>query len=675
MVQEGYFAAKEKTDASGIILGKVKIWINNLERNGYFNTLRFLWAAAHGAYYDNFGEVHRITFGGEQGELTQLPVNHLRNLAQHMLTMTTSNRPTLEARSVNTDYKSLVQTSLANGLLDYYMREKRLEKYLREAVKSAIILGTGYVKMEWNATSGDVFDVNEETGAPIYQGDVEFSNLSPFDVIFDHTKESTKHDWYIVRSFKNRYDLMAKFPEFKEQILAVKPKDSAESGLGVSTFGYHETDDIAIWEFFHKRTESMPNGRYMLIISEECTPIDTALPYRDLPIYRISPDDMLGTPFGYTPLMDILPIQEGINTLYSTILSNQNAFGVQSIYVPRGADVTISSLSGGLNIIEGNSQAGEPKPLNLTNTPEEIFKFVEMLEKVAETLSGVNSVARGNPEASLKSGTALALVQSMSLQFMSGLQQQYVQLTEDVGTGLINVLKDFAAVPRVAAIVGISNRTYMKEFKGDDLEGINRVIVDLGNPLSRSTAGRVQMAEQLMQMGAITTTEQYLQIINTGKLEVMTESVTSQLLLVKGENEAMIFGKPVRVLATDSHSLHIREHSAILSDPSFRNEATPGSLAENVLAHIQEHITALQTTDPNLLGMLGQQPLSPPGGTPNAPQQPPSLPQGAPSNAPEMQQPGTPPPVTPAQMPEVPASALPNPEIQQQALGNVNFNG
>ena len=52
-----------------------------------------------------------------------------------------------------------------------------------------------------------------------------------------------------------------------------------------------------------------------------------------------------------------------------------------------------------------------------------------------ETLSGVNSVARGNPEASLQSGTALAMVQSQALQFMSGLQQSYIQLIEDVGTG------------------------------------------------------------------------------------------------------------------------------------------------------------------------------------------------------------------------------------------------
>lgn len=657
-----YFAAKEAKDTADILGGKVAQWTNTLEANGYLDKLRSLWAAYHGAYYDEIGSAHRISFGGEQGELVELPVNHLWNLGQHMLIMTTSNRPTMEARAVNTDYKSLVQTTLANGLLDYYMREKRLEKFLRTAVEYAVVLGAGYVKMEWNATSGEIYDETDE-GVPIYQGDAAFTNLSPFDVVFDPTKENQDHDWYLTRTWKNRYDMIAKFSQFKEEILAVEGKDQI-NGLGINGFSSsNETDDIAVWEFFHRRTESMPNGRYMMYVSEDAVCMDSALPYREIPIFRISPANILGTPFGFTSLFNILPIQEGINTLYSTVLTNQNAFGVQNIWVQTGDNVEVGNMAGGLNIISSRTK---PEALNLTNTPEEVFKFLELLERTAETLSGVNSVARGNPEASLKSGTALALVQSMALQFMSGLQQQYVQLIEDVGSGLLNMLKDFAAVPRVAAIVGKNNRTYMKEFSGEDLEGINRVIVDLGNPLARTTAGRVQMAEQMLQMGVIKTPEQYFQVINTGKLEVMTENITSQLLLTKGENEAMVSGEQVPVLPTDNHKLHIEEHSGILADPNLRKDR---ELTQIVLGHIQEHINALREVEPDLLALLGQQPLGPVGGSPINPEQPQGGP--PPANAPGMEQPGVPLPPGMPSIPQVPEEALANPAIQQEAMGNV----
>jgi hypothetical protein len=621
-MQDRYFAAKPPEEMAQTVLTKAERWFLALDTNGYLQKLVQAWSAYYGAYYSDVGSGHQIVFGGEQGELTQLPVNHFRNLCRHMLTMVTANRPAMQARAINTDYKSLVQTKLASGLLDYYLREKRLEDYLHSAIESAIVMGSGYIKMEWNSTAGEIYDVDPDEvdeqgnvirkGFPIYEGDVKFSNLSPFNVVFDGTKESSKdHDWVLCRSYKNKYDLAAKFPEFKDEILKQETKDSQQRYDFNSNF-YDGSDDITVYEFYHKKTEAMPEGRYTLFVSRDAILMDTTMPYRDLPVYRVTPGDIMGTPYGYTDTFDILPIQDALNSLYSAVLTNQSAFAVQNIMVPRGSDFNKQTLSGGMNIIEYNPGLGKPEPINFTNTPPEVFSFIGMLEKVAETISGVNSVARGNPESSLKSGNALALVQSMSLQFISGLQQSYVKLIEDVGTGLVNMLKDFAAVPRVAAIVGESNRTYMKEFSGDDLSEVNRVVVDVANPLSKTTAGRVQMAEQMLQMGLIKSPEQYFSVINYGKLESITDSADRQLLLIKAENETILNGGMVNAVATEAHALHIKEHGDVLADPNLKNDA---ELVTRVLSHIQEHIDMLRMTDPDLLMIRGEQPLAPPGGS------------------------------------------------------------
>ena len=282
--------------------------------------------------------------------------------------------------------------------------------------------------------------------------------------------------------------------------------------------------------------------------------------------------------------------------------------------------------------------------MNLTNTPKEVFEFLQKLEQVSETISGVNSVTRGNPDSSLKSGTALALVQSMSLQFMSGLQQSYVALMEDVGSGLINMLRDFAETPRIAMIAGERNKTNMKEFTGDDLSMVNRVIVDVGNPLARTIAGRVEMAEQLLQMGVVKTYQDYISIINTGKLEVLTEDEQAEMLLIRKENESLISGQKMMAIATDQHTLHIQEHKAVLADPDLRLDP---QLLENTLAHIQEHIQLLRQTDPDLLSIIGEKPLGPVGGSPVNPQQGGAMPQG-PAPSEQMQ----PPPPTQTTAPE-----------------------
>lgn len=619
MENNTYFAAKEARECASVLMGRAKSFYNTMESNQYLDKIRKMWQAYHGEYSGDNLSGHEISFTGEQGEIAQLNVNHFRNLAQHIYVMVTAQRPAMQTRAVNTDYKSMAQTILADGILDYYMREKGLEDCLKRATEMSIVMGSAFVKLEWNSLSGEAYDVDPETGEFNYEGDAEFSTLSPFDVVVDGTKESWDNEWMLVRTFKNRFDLMAKYPEHAERIKAM-PSKSDTSVYRTALFSNDETDDIPMYEFYHKRTEAMPNGRYLLFVSSDVVLLDTNIPYRTIPIFRIAPSNILGTPYGYTPMFDVYPLQEGINAMYTTLMTNNNAFGVQNIYIPRGADIDVSSIEGGMNFIEGNAK---PEPIQLTASSQESYKFLDMLIREAETISGVNSVARGNPEASLRSGNALALVQSMAIQFISGLQQSYIKLIEDTGTGLVNILKDFATTPRIVALVGKNNRTLLKEFTGEQIKSINRVVVDVGNPLSKTTAGRVQMAEQLLQMKLLKSPEQYFQVINTGRLDVAFEGETMELLNIKAENEAMVEGEDAVALAIDQHRLHITEHRAVLADPDNRKDP---ELRARVLSHIMEHIELLKNTDPNLLMLLGEQPLQPDMGA--APQEPMTSPPG-----------------------------------------------
>jgi hypothetical protein len=360
-----YFAAKEDpSDTICVLNKKIDSWTNEVTGNGYLDKVKKCWATYHGAHFED-NESHKISFGGDQGELVRLPVNHFRNIALHLHNMTTSNRPSVKTRATNTDYKSQSQTILADGLLDYYMREKRLEEYLRTAAEYAIVFGEGYLKLEWDATAGEPVDYNEDTLTEIYEGDIKYSNLSPFDVIRDSSREDNDPDWLIVRTYKNRYDLAAKYQEIEEEILEVDTKNKELKYIGA--FSNDETDLIPVFEFFHKRTDSLPNGRYIIFVSEKGVLYDGALPYRVIPVFRIAPANILGSPFGYTPMFDLLPLQESINMLYSIIATNQNAFGVQNVMIPKGSDLVVSNLVGGLNVIEYNPNLGEPKPLQLTN--------------------------------------------------------------------------------------------------------------------------------------------------------------------------------------------------------------------------------------------------------------------------------------------------------------------
>ena len=208
------------------------------------------------------------------------------------------------------------------------------------------------------------------------------------------------------------------------------------------------------------------------------------------------------------------------------------------------------------------------------------------------------------------------------------------------------------------------------------------------------SAGRVQMAEQLLQMHLIKDPTQYFQVLNTGRLEVMFEGDVSQQLLVRKENEMLSEGDAPLVSPLDLHAFHIQEHRAVLDDTDIRNSP---EIIKNVMDHIESHIDKLTNTDPRVLMLTGQQPLPPPPGpagpgapmpgapgTPGSPtpggppMPPPNQPQGGPAPSPMMPKPnqgkiigqGGAPQAMP-HMPTVKSGLLPNPGIQEQSLGNV----
>ena len=69
----------------------------------------------------------------------------------------------------------------------------------------------------------------------------------------------------MVRSFANKYNLMAKYPEHAEKISGMDPKDAA-TNYRLSIFTNDKTDDIPVYEFYHRKTEALPEGRYILFL-------------------------------------------------------------------------------------------------------------------------------------------------------------------------------------------------------------------------------------------------------------------------------------------------------------------------------------------------------------------------------------------------------------------------
>lgn len=574
-----------------------------------------VYRRSYEAYYKALFRGARLNRSGTEGEYTTMNVNHYRNLIQHLKVMTTQQLPALTPQAANTDYTSLAQCIVATGILDYYINEKGMDGVLEMAVELCLLFAESYVLQEWDPSLGEPFTADTELGKVYKTGDISHVILSPLDINFDFTKpDGYHHTWYIVRKYVNRFDLASRYPDKAEKVLDMRMDNSRMRDQRIGVLTIQETELIPVYHFYHAKTDSVPNGRMTIYASDTCCLFDGPLPYDDLPVYRMAPEEMQGTCWGYTVAYDLLPLQEAYDGLVSTVITNQSQYGVQNIWIPTGAGISVQSLAGGLNLITSDPKYPKPEGLNLTSTPPEIFNFIGQISTMMEVISGVNSTARGNPEQNLKSGAALALVQSMAIQFNSGLQKSYAKMWGRLGTGIIQLLKKFPQTKRNIAIAGKMNRSYIAEFSKEDICNINRVTVDMGNPLSRTVAGKVDMATNLLQQGMISSPEQYIEVLTTGKLEAVYQGPQAEKMLIRAENEKMMDETAVIAIATDQHSLHISEHKTVLASPESREDQ---NVVDITLAHINDHINLLRTTDPALLMAVGQTPIQIPN--PNMP--------------------------------------------------------
>lgn len=623
-MRKTYFALEKGDQLGKELVERWDAYVQYLRESGRWEQARRSHVANYGRS-SNGGPARsdRVTRAGEAGELAAMKVNHFRNLAQHTLTLCTSQRPAPQPIATNSDSRTHQQVTLAHGLLDYYSREKRVERKLKAAAEAAILHSEGYIETEWDVQRGSVLTKVKDpvTGedVTIREGDLKFSTLTLADVARDPVRDvQDEQDWLTTRHWVNRFELLARFPEYEAEILTIPHSDADDlrfstGALSSRTGLQYLTDEIPVFRFFHRKTAAVPEGKLVQYLADGTVLSDTPLPYPTVPVRRICPAEELGTGYGYTPMFDLLVIQEAIDALYSIVLTNQSTFGVQTILVPAGHNLTYNQIARGLALLEYDSKLGKPEGLNLTFTPQEVFNFIRQLEEVMETLSGINSTVRGNPEASLKSGSALALVQSQAIQFSSGLQQSYAHLVEDVYTDALNILKAFAKTKRVVAIVGKHKRHMLRSFTGEDLDLVSRVVVDSGSALSKTASGRIQIAQDLLQNGLIKSPEQYLAVVMTGTLDPITEGDQAEMNLIREENEALSEGRQVGVTAIDKHRLHIEEHRAVLSSLDARDNP---EVVQVAMEHIQAHITELKEADPALMALIGEQSLMLPPPTP-----------------------------------------------------------
>jgi hypothetical protein len=556
-----------------------------------------------------------ILDAGEVGELKATTFNHFRNILRHMINQITAQVPSYDVSATNVDVKSRRSTSIGRDLVKYYFKARRLSKHMASAVEKANVYGDGFLVCEFNPTIGRVITV-DENGRFMREGDFDFEVLSPDHVFYDPMKQSReKWDWVTFRKPRNKFDLAAVFPKKKTEIIETEGDISDDSYDNMFRYKNYSlsSDDIYVYSTYHKATNVLPRGRYILWIgceSSQTILYDSDNPYREeLPIFGLSPSFYLETAFGFTEANILRSAQMALTMAVSAMVTNLSMGAENNIWTPRGSGLTVEKLLNGANHIQSDVR---PEVVSFYQENPNLVNMLQLCTNTMETLSGQNAVIRGNVKdtPNLKSGIALATVINQAQEYSQALQKGYYDLFEDVMSFILTTLKSVANEERIYEISGKQNRSAVKSFTSKDLEGVSRVTVERTNPVANTPAGRIEIAMELLKMGVIKP-EQFFDVMNTGNLDVATKSDEMLLDYVASVKERLLDGQKVIPVPGINHQLFVQEIQSLLFDIDLTSNPENAEIVRNITETIQGHMNFVRNGDEVANLIYGGQPPTP----------------------------------------------------------------
>ena len=581
-------------------------------QNGYrnFDLMRRNFSRAYIAYYgQTWGYEHSTVKVGEQGEFTGININELRSNIKGVISMTTQNRVVFDCVTTSTDVQAQNNVIIGNTLLEQKFDVGGVEAKAIQMLEQGLVFDTAYMFVGFK-TGDDIAGINGE-GAPVYKGEMDVKVLSKLDVMVEPCIEQwDEHEYVMFRRIENRYNLAAKYPEVSEDILRLPiPTNLLMVRPGATI---DEQANVWVYYTFHKPTKAMPQGLMHVCLDARIVLFSDVNPYECLPVVCYRPHMVYGSAHGHALAYDLMPAQEALNTLDSSMLTMAENFAIPNIIAGNSFRGQETTMSGGMKLLTGVAEkdapnGGFPMAMDMPKPDQVYMQLGESYQARIVSLSGLNAAARGQAQAQ-QSGTAIALAQSAAQTNNASIENGYITALEHIAGLILRVCRLFLTQEEIIEQAGLSLEYQASTYANASLDSISRVKIDTGNALGKTVSGRLEIATQLLNQAQISPTE-YLSILQTGNLPKTVQSKTSGDSLISKENEMLITGAKPIMSVLDHHVNHINAHKSVLDNPNLRAESTIVAL---VMEHIEEHLNMmeqLQMSKPQLLDIALGQPL------------------------------------------------------------------
>tara|TARA_R110000744_G_scaffold76034_4_gene150882 strand:- start:35 stop:1972 length:1938 start_codon:yes stop_codon:yes gene_type:complete len=293
--------------------------------------------------------------------------------------------------------------------------------------------------------------------------------------------------------------------------------------------------------------------------------------------------------YGATFLDDVRPVQVALNAAWSNLLEHLRDAGTARLTVPSsGVDYInqITDLPG--EILEYPDGANKPEFLTPAQLTGWLRDMPDMLGEIIDDIMGVHDVTRGMAPANIESGLGLSILAEKDSSPVGRLIKETARVWGEVGQMVLQLHEQEVKKSRTTSILdGATQVRY--DWKGSDIGGQTGCIIPLDAIIPRSRAAMQANADKMMQMGLITTVEQYTSVAELPGSEDILAAAAPDIAKARRENAGFVLGEVLLPQIFDDHALHIQTHNDFRK--TQRYELLPVETQEIVDLHCQAHET------------------------------------------------------------------------------------
>lgn len=544
--------------------------------------------------------------------------NHIAPIIDLRISKLAKIRPTLTVLPFSDDPKDISCAKVSKNLIKSVSYDLNLNAIISSATMWSEITGTAFYKVTWNPKKGRLISY-DENGAPIYEGEVEISTVSPFEIFPDSNTYNKLEDCksiiharaYHVDEVKNIWGV-----DVEGGDIDVFSLDNINNlgGLGYQASSASiskkvQKDHTIVIERYESPSVEFPNGRLIIVAGEKLVYVGE-LPYenmldskRGFPFIKQTCLPVPNSFWGTSIVERCIPVQRSYNAIKNRKHEFLNRISMGVLTVEDGS-VDIENLEEeGLSpgkILVYRQGATPPTMLTSETIPASFENEEDRLLDEFLNISGVSdlltnhSIRTGN-----LSGVALQLLIEQDEEKILLSADEIKTSVKEIAKQILRLYKQYAVLPHTSRLVGENGNIEMFYWKNADITSED-VVFETENEINQTVAQKRNFIYEILQSGLLndedgvlrnSTRQKVLEQLGFGIWENSQDIKTLQISRANNENFELIKYKEInKPKIIDDHNLHINEHICFMLGREFEKaEKSHPELEQIMLTHIEQH--------------------------------------------------------------------------------------